>query len=83
MNDESRGNYPRVNGLEMYYEVHGEGEPLILLHGGVGAIEMFGEVLPLLAEGRRVIGVDLQAHGRTTDIEHPMTFETMGTTLQP
>jgi pimeloyl-ACP methyl ester carboxylesterase len=67
----------------MYYEVHGEGEPLILLHGGVGAIEMFGEVLPLLAEGRRVIGVDLQAHGRTADIEHPMTFETMGTTLQP
>ena len=83
MNDESRGHYPRVNGLEMYYEVHGEGEPLILLHGGVGAIEMFGEVLPLLAEGRRVIGVDLQAHGRTADIEHPMTFETMGTTLQP
>jgi pimeloyl-ACP methyl ester carboxylesterase len=83
MNDASRGNYPRVNGLEMYYEVHGEGEPLILLHGGVGAIEMFGEVLPLLAEGRRVIGVDLQAHGRTADIEHPMTFETMGTTLQP
>ena len=56
---------------------------MILLHGGVGAIEMFGEVLPLLAEGRRVIGVDLQAHGRTADIEHPMTFETMGTTLQP
>ncbi len=83
MNDESRGNYPRVNGLEMYYEVHGEGEPLILLHGGVRAIEMFGEVLPLLAEGRRVIGVDLQPHGRTADIEHPMTFETMGTTLQP
>jgi pimeloyl-ACP methyl ester carboxylesterase len=50
---------------------------LILLHGGVGAIEMFGEVLPLLAEGRRVIGVDLQAHGRTADIERPMTFETM------
>ena len=45
MNDESRGNYARVNGLEMYYEVHGKGEPLILLHGGVGAIEMFGEVL--------------------------------------
>ena len=77
MNDESRGNYPRVNGLEMYYEVHGEGEPLILLHGGVGAIEMFGEVLPLLAEGRRVIGVDLQTHGRTADIERPMTVETM------
>jgi hypothetical protein len=47
--------YAPVNGLEMYYEVHGTGEPLILLHGGVGAIEMFGEVLPLLAEGRQVI----------------------------
>jgi hypothetical protein len=49
------GKHAAVNGLEMYYEIHGEGEPLILLHGGVGAIEMFGEVLPLLAEGRRVI----------------------------
>jgi pimeloyl-ACP methyl ester carboxylesterase len=61
----------------MYFEVHGEGEPLILLHGGVGAIEMFGEVLPLLAEGRQVIGVDLQAHGRTADIDRPMTYEAM------
>jgi pimeloyl-ACP methyl ester carboxylesterase len=56
---------------------------LILLHGGVGAIEMFGEVLPLLAEGRRVIGVDLQAHGRAADIERPMTFETMANDVQP
>jgi pimeloyl-ACP methyl ester carboxylesterase len=47
------------------------------LHGGVGAIEMFGEVLPLLARGRQVIGVDLQAHGRTADIDRPMTFEAM------
>ena len=61
----------------MYYEIHGEGEPLILLHGGVGAIEMFAEVLPLLAEGRRVIAVDLQAHGRTGDIDRLMTFEAM------
>jgi pimeloyl-ACP methyl ester carboxylesterase len=71
------GNYASVNGLEMYYEVHGEGESLILLHGGVGAIEMFGEVLPLLAEGRQVIGVDLQAHGRTADIDRAMTYEAM------
>jgi pimeloyl-ACP methyl ester carboxylesterase len=61
----------------MYYEVRGEGQPLILLHGGVGAIEMFGEVLPLLARGRQVIGVDLQAHGRTADIDRPMTYEAM------
>ena len=76
-NGEPRGNYASVNGLEMYYEVHGEGEPLILLHGGIGAIEMFGEVLPLLARNRQVVGVDLQAHGRTADIERPMTFEAM------
>jgi pimeloyl-ACP methyl ester carboxylesterase len=75
--NENSGKHAAVNGLEMYYEIHGEGEPLILLHGGVGAIEMFGEVLPLLAEGRRVIAVDLQAHGRTVDIDRPMTFEAM------
>jgi pimeloyl-ACP methyl ester carboxylesterase len=77
MGEERGGAYAEVNGLSLYYEVHGEGEPLILLHGGVGAIEMFGEVLPLLARGRRVIGVDLQAHGRTADIDRPMTYEAM------
>jgi pimeloyl-ACP methyl ester carboxylesterase len=77
MNDDSKGKYAAVNGLDLYYEIHGAGEPLILLHGGVGAIEMFGEVLPLLAEGRQIIAVDLQAHGRTADIDRPMTFEAM------
>ena len=77
MNEDSKGTYAAVNGLDMYYEFRGSGEPLILLHGGVGAIEMFGEVLPLLVEGRQVIGVDLQAHGRTADIDRPMTFEAM------
>jgi pimeloyl-ACP methyl ester carboxylesterase len=71
------GNHAALNGLDLYYEVHSEGKPLILLHGGVGAIEMFGEVLPQLAKGRRVIGVDLQAHGRTADIDRPMTYEAM------
>jgi pimeloyl-ACP methyl ester carboxylesterase len=71
------GDYAHVNGLEMYYEVHGTGEPLILLHGGVGAIEMFGEVLPLLAQGRQVIAADLQAHGRTADIDRPLRLEAM------
>ena len=74
---EREGDYAHVNGLEMYYEIHGTGEPLILLHGGVGAIEMFGEVLPLLAEGRQVIAADLQAHGRTADIDRPMSLEAM------
>jgi pimeloyl-ACP methyl ester carboxylesterase len=67
--------YAPVNGLEMYYQIHGTGQPLILLHGGGGAIEMFGEVLPLLAEGRQVIAVDLQAHGRTADIDRPLSIE--------
>jgi pimeloyl-ACP methyl ester carboxylesterase len=77
MSDGSKGNYAEVNGLEMYFEIHGTGEPLILLHGGVGAIEMFGEVLPLLAEGRQVIAADLQAHGRTADIDRPLSLESM------
>ena len=77
MSEQARGDYAEVNGLELYYEVHGDGEPLILLHGGVGAIEMFGEVLPMLAEGRKVIGVDLQAHGRTADIDRPLSYEQM------
>src|SRR5215208_3277528 len=75
--NENSGKHAAVNGLDLYYEVHGAGDPLILLHGGVGAIEMFGEVLPLLAEGRQVVGVDLQAHGRTADIDRPMTFEVL------
>jgi pimeloyl-ACP methyl ester carboxylesterase len=71
------GSHVSTNGLEMYYKIHGAGRPLILLHGGVGAIEMFGEVLGLLAEGRQVIAVDLQAHGRTADIDRPFSFESM------
>src|SRR5215208_6551222 len=58
------GRYADVNGIKLYYEVHGSGRPLILLHGGLGAIEMFGPNLPALAKGRRVIAVDLQGHGR-------------------
>jgi len=68
------GHYAAVNGLQLYYEIHGDGPgtPLVLLHGGLGAIEMFGENLPALAKGRRVIAVDLQGHGRTADIDRPL-----------
>jgi pimeloyl-ACP methyl ester carboxylesterase len=54
------------NGVRYYYELHGEGEPLLLLHGGLGSIDMFRPSLPFLAEHREVIAVDLQGHGRTT-----------------
>jgi pimeloyl-ACP methyl ester carboxylesterase len=77
MNDGFEGHYAEVNGLRMYYEIHGSGDPLILLHGGVGAIEMFGEVLPLLAEDRQAIAVDLQAHRRRADIDRPLNVECM------
>ncbi len=70
-------NYAPVNGLNLYYERHGNGEPLVLLHGGLGAIEMFGDLLTLLAEERQVIAVDLQAHGRTADIDRPLRLELM------
>ncbi len=71
------GAYATVNGIDLYYETYGTGEPLILLHGGLGAIEMFGPLLPALAETRQVIAVDLQGHGRTADIDRPMTYEAM------
>jgi pimeloyl-ACP methyl ester carboxylesterase len=67
----------KVNGIELGYRVSGEGEPLILLHGGFGSLDMFGPNLELLAAGRRVIGVDLQSHGRSPAADRPMRFETM------
>ncbi len=70
--------YADVNGIWMYYEEHGSGQPLILLHGGYGTGEMFAAILPQLASGRRVITVDLQGHGRTADVDRPLRFQTMG-----
>src|SRR6059058_6410176 len=67
----------RVNGVELGYRLIGEGDPLILLHGGFGTSEMFGPNVDLLAAGRRVIGVDLQSHGRSPAVDRPMRFETM------
>ena len=67
--------YAPVNGLQMYYEVHGSGgTPLILLHGGLFNIDLqFGELLSSLAAGRQVIAADFQGHGRTNDIDRPLT----------
>lgn len=69
--------YALVNGINLFYATWGSGAPLVLLHGGLGSVDMFGEVLPALASNRQVIGVDLQAHGRTADVDRPMRFETM------
>jgi pimeloyl-ACP methyl ester carboxylesterase len=69
--------YAPVNGLKLYYEIHGTGEPLILLHGGLGSTEDFREIMPVLSRGHRAIAVDLQAHGRTGDIDRPMSVDAM------
>ena len=73
----AEGRYADVNGIRLYYEIHGAGRPLVLLHGGLGAIEMFGPNLPALAKGHQVIAVDLQGHGRTADIDRPLSVELM------
>lgn len=73
---EQRG-YASVNGIDLYYEMHGSGDPLILLPGGFMTVEAMGELVPRLAETRRVIGVELQGHGHTADTERPLSFETM------
>jgi pimeloyl-ACP methyl ester carboxylesterase len=68
--------YADVNGLHLYYEQHGNGPPLVLLHGGLLTVELsFGTALPILAQRHLVIAVELQGHGRTGDIDRPMTFE--------
>jgi pimeloyl-ACP methyl ester carboxylesterase len=71
--------YAPVNGLQMYYEIHGKGKgdvPLVLIHGGGSTIESnFGTILPLLSENRWVIALELQVHGRTSDRQSPLTFE--------
>lgn len=69
--------YAPVNGLELYYEIHGTGKPLILLHGGIAAFELFETSLPAFAGTRQVIPVHLQGHGRTKDIDRPLRFEFM------
>src|SRR3979411_748522 len=75
--DETSG-YASVNGLRMYYEIHGSGRPLVLLHGALSAIgTSFGKLIPGLAEGRQVISFEQQAHGRTADIDRPLRLAQM------
>src|SRR6476660_1433488 len=71
------GEYADVNGINLYYETHGAGRPIVLLHGGLGSGEMFGPVLSQLAEHHLVVTPDLQGHGRTADIERPIDIRLM------
>jgi pimeloyl-ACP methyl ester carboxylesterase/uncharacterized protein YndB with AHSA1/START domain len=73
---DQRSGYAPVNGLQMYYEIHGSGRPLVLLHGNLSTIGVdFGRIIPSLARDRQVVGVEQQAHGHTADIDRPLTIQ--------
>jgi len=75
-NNDFKSGYSEVNGLKMYYEIYGQGEPLVLIHGGGSTIQTsFGRIIPLLAKNRQVIGMELQAHGHTGDRHTDLSFE--------
>ncbi|MDQ6814260.1 MAG: alpha/beta hydrolase, partial [Bacteroidota bacterium] len=68
--------YSQVNGMEMYYEMYGQGKPLVLIHGGGSTIQTsFGRIIPLLAKHRQIVAVELQAHGHTGDRNTEVSFE--------
>jgi pimeloyl-ACP methyl ester carboxylesterase len=74
----AQGSYATINGLEMYYEIHGSGQPTVLLHGALSGIQTsFGNLIPSLAKDRQVIAVEMQSHGRTQDIDRPLRPETL------
>src|SRR5262245_17830769 len=78
MNKKSKSSYASVNGLKLYYEIHGSGRPLVLLHGGLSTIETsFSKVLPAFAQTRQVIAIEQQAHDHSADIDRPLTDEQM------
>src|SRR4051794_33586800 len=64
-----------IRGVDYAYRVHGKGEPLLLLHGGLGSLDMFDPAMPILGDGRQVILVDLHGHGRTTLGKRPIRSE--------
>lgn len=70
-----RAGYAPVNGLNMYYEIHGSGAPLVVLHGSFMTIELMGKLIPSLAQSRQVIAVELQGHGHTADVDRPFSYE--------
>jgi len=75
---QTKTGYAQVNGIKMYYEIHGAGKPMVLLHGAFNTINTaFGQIIPALSKTRQVIAVELQGHGRTQDIDRPFSFESM------
>lgn len=72
------GERVEVNGMQMYYETSGEGDPLIVLHGSAMNIPTMGAIIPKLAETNRVYALEFQGHGRTTDIDRPITYPNLG-----
>jgi pimeloyl-ACP methyl ester carboxylesterase len=76
-NAESKTGYAPIHGMQLYYEIHGQGKPMVLLHGGITAFEGFGTNIDALAKSRQVIAVHLQGHGNTADIDRPYRFETL------
>src|SRR5215475_10599078 len=74
---EAQGKYAEVNGLRIYYETHGSGQPLVLLHGAFGFNEGWAPLLPALTKNHQVIAIELQGHGHTNDIDRPLSHEQM------
>ena len=81
MKTPTNGNHVAVNGVELYYEVHGEGSPLVMLHGGVNPSDMFGAPLAEMAKTHKVIAVHLRGHGLSTDADAPWSYEQMADDL--
>ena len=74
---QDKGKHVAVNGMQMYYEVSGKGEPLVVLHGAYMDIPSMGGIIPKLAESHRVYALEFQGHGRTTDIDRKITYENL------
>jgi pimeloyl-ACP methyl ester carboxylesterase len=71
------GHYASVNGLKLYYEIHGDGFPLVLLHGAFGFVEGWTNILPTLAKTHRVLAIELEGHGHTRDLDRPLSYAQM------
>ena len=71
---EPAGDHAEVHGMRMYYEVSGEGDPLVVLHGAYMNIDTMGEIIPKVAETHTVYALEFQGHGRTNDIDRPITY---------